>query len=357
MSWIHQIYYTRCLRAAQVAQQEGQQPSATQGEYSPRASSLQGEDLRRWGKQIEPELYYQPPEDMPEGVRAGLDPATAPQRLVFLPSPDGFDVLALVCYQGGQQGNRAESNFAHVLLNYPHSYRLWWSNLACLELWGAPGWVTRDSSDIPAVLQCLSRLSQMHEGQEPLIGPELVLKFLTAPVGTDWGRGAAVVTPRWQQTPPARRRKAFVTALSGFLAAGARLILVAEPSVAALWFYGILRLVPNIPIFATLGFSTFEPKLDRLRTALAATCFSDPANSDLPLAVYNAPVFTMNTFRNRCSPRFELRRFYAPFIVNRLIRHGWEAVERFLMRLQVGGADTLEDLETMSLRLGRVRML
>jgi len=60
----------------------------------------------------------------------------------------------------------------------------------------------------------------------------------------------------------------------------------------------------------------------------------------------------MNTFRRRCSRAFVGEGFYAPFVVDRLLRYGWDAVERFLVRLQVGGAETVEDLEAMSTRLG-----
>ncbi len=150
---------------------------------------------------------------------------------------------------------------------------------------------------------------------------------------------------------PEQRRRLFTTTLGGFLAAGGQLLLVAEPSIAALWFYGILRLLPNIPLFAGMGFSTYEPQVASLGVPLVATCFAQPATTDLAKRLYSSPRFAMNTYRKRCSRALGGDRPYAQFIVDRLVRYEWPAVERFLVRLQVGGAKTVEDLETMTLRL------
>lgn len=323
--------------------------------YGPRASSLRGEDLRRWYEQVGPELYYQLPQDLPAEARERFDPGRAPRRMVFLPSEVGCDVLALISYRRAPSEAEPVSNFAHVLINQPSGRQSWWSNLACLELWGAPRWVTEQSNEVPSVLEPLADLSEMLGGQRPLVSRESVLDFLTAPVGRDWGATAAIIPRRWQRMPPERRTELFTLALNGFLGAGGRLLLVAEPSLAALWFYGILRLVPNIPLFANMGFSTFEPRVYSKRIALAATCFADPAKTDVPRRLYSAGVFTMNTFRRRCSRAFAGGGFYAPFMVDRLLRYGWPAVDRFLVRLQVGGAETVEDLEAMSTRLGGVQ--
>ena len=150
---------------------------------------------------------------------------------------------------------------------------------------------------------------------------------------------------------PEQRRKLFTISLGGFLAAGGQLLLVAEPSIAALWFYGILRLLPNIPMFAGMGFSTYEPQVASLHVPLAATCFAQPATTDLAKKLYASPRFAMNTYRKRCSRALAGDRLYAQFIVDRLLRYEWPAVERFLVRLQVGGAKTVQDLETMTSRL------
>ena len=355
MNCIHQAYCTDCPAGSPPLGQDDGGHSDQKAGYGPRASSFPGEDLRRWYEQVGPELYYQLPQDVPAEARERFDPAKAPKRLVFVPSEAGSDVLALISYRRAATEGEQVSNFAHVLINRPSERRTWWSNLACLELWGAPRWVTEESNGMPSVLEPLIDLNEMLGGRQPLISRELVLEFLTAPVGHDWGAAAAVVPRRWQRMPPERRCELFTLALGGFLAAGGKLLLVAEPSLAALWFYGILRLVPNIPLFAGMGFSTFEPRVYSKRIALAATCFADPAKTDVPKKLYSAGLFTMNTFRRRCSRAFVGEGFYGPFVVDRLLRYGWQAVDRFLIRLQVGGAQTLEDLETMSTRLGGVQ--
>ncbi len=355
MGRIHQIYCTHCTFASSVFEQRRGDGADRVCGYSPRASSLDADDLLRWYQQIVPHLHYRLPEDVPPEARLRMDASTAPQRLVYVPAVDGSDMLALVCYRRTDREDLPESSFAHVLVHSPPNRHGWWSNLACLELWGASRWVTEDSAEIPFVLESFSSLQEMLGGRAPRIGRDLVLKFLTAPPGEDWGDAAAVVPPRWRQMPPEERRGLFTDTLSGFLGAGARILLVAEPSVAALWFYGMLRLLPNIPLFATLGFSTFEPQGENPKTPLAATCFDDPTTSDLPPAAYSGSAFAVNTFLDRRSENPASEAFYAPFMVDRLIRHGWEAVERFLVRLQVGGAQTLEDLEVMTSRLGGVR--
>jgi len=352
---VHQAYCTDCPAGSPPLGQDDGGHADQEAGYGPRASSLHGEDLRRWYEQVGPELYYQLPQDVSLDGRERFDPAKAPKRLVFMPSEVGADVLALISCRGTAALGERVSSFAHVLFNHPAERRTWWSNLACLELWGAPRWVTEVSSEIPPVLEPLSDLNEMLGGRQPLVSRDSVREFLTAPVGHDWGEAAAVVPRRWQRMPPERRCELFTLALNGFLAAGGRLLLVAEPSLAALWFYGILRLLPNIPLFAGMGFSTFEPRVYSKRLALAATCFADPAKADVPKNLYSAGMFTMNTFRRRCSRAFAGEGFYASFVVDRLLRYGWDAVGRFLVRLQVGGAQTVEDLETMSTRLGGVQ--
>ena len=352
MNCIHQIYGTHCAAGTLVPPQGGREGAGQGAGYAVRASSVQGDDLLRRYQQAEPELYYQLPQDVTASAREQLDPAKAPKRMVFIPSESGADLLALISYRRTGSEDGADSNFAHVLVNCPENRQAWWSNLRCLELWAAPRWVTEDSSGIPSVLEPLADLSEMHSGGQPLISRELVLRFLTAPAGEDWGAAASIVSRRWQRMPPERRCELFTIALGGFLAAGGKLLLVAEPSVAALWFYGILRLLPNIPVFAEMGFSTFEPRVYSKRIALAATCFHHPKTTDVPKNLYSSSLFTMNTYLKRCSRAFVGEGFYAPFVVDRLLRYGWQAVERFLVRLQVGGAQTLQDLEEMSVRLG-----
>ena len=354
MSRIHQLYCTHCPPTGPDPGQD-RQGFSNPGGYGIRASSLEGEDLRRRYEQVEPHLYYGLPRDVPEEARTQFDTARAPQRMVFVPSEEGHDALALISYRRVETDGDSTSNFAHVLLNHAAESHTWWSNLTCLQLWGAPRWVKEDSDGLPTVLESLSDLNEVLGDRPPLVSQDLVLKFLTAPVGDDWGEGAAIVPRRWRKMPAEQRCELFTITFSGFLAAGGKLLLVAEPSIAALWFYAMLRLLPNIPLFAEMGFSTFEPHVRSLRVPLAATCFARPATTDLARKLYCDPRFAMNTFRKRCSRAFVGEGFYGSFMVDRLVRYGWDAVKRFLVRLQVGGAKTVEDLEAMSARLGGVQ--
>ena len=54
-----------------------------------------------------------------------------------------------------------------------------------------------------------------------------------------------------------------------------------EPELAALLFYGALRLLPDVPWTQAVSFCTFEPNPDARCTTLAATYFHDPAG-ELP---------------------------------------------------------------------------
>jgi hypothetical protein len=370
VSRIHQIYLAYRPAGSSAPGHDGANNPNTGG-YALRASSVRAEDPRDWCQRAEPDLDYQLPRDVPVEVRARLAVSKSPQRMVFCPHDDGYDVLALVSHRRetpakgtggppdvaenqpttGSTESDADSSFAHVLINDPQGKPAWWSNLTCLELWGAPRWARDDSAELPTELESLSDLSEMLGGRPPLVSRDLVVKFLTAPAGADWGNVSAVVPRRWQKMRPEQRCKLFTVTLGGFLAAEGQLLLVAEPSVAALWFYGFLRMLPNIPMFAGMGFSTYEPQVASLRVPLVATCFAHPATTDLAKRLYSAPRFAMNTYRKRCSRAFAGDQLYAPFIVDRLLRYGWPAVERFLVRLQVGGAKTVQDLEAMTSRL------
>jgi hypothetical protein len=80
-------------------------------------------------------------------------------------------------------------------------------------------------------------------------------------------------------------------------------VVVVEPSVAALLFYGVCRLLPeSLTVYsdqaAGISFSTYEPFPERPMTNLVATTFFDIDNptNDLPPEVYQRG-FACNTFR------------------------------------------------------------
>ena len=349
VSRIHQVYWTNRPSGSPVPRQDGEEHPLAGG-YAVRASSLQGEDLRGWCQHAEPEIYYQLPRDVPAEARARLDASKTPQRMVFSPYEDGHDVLALVSHRRAEAEGSPDSSFAHVLINDPQDRPTWWSNLACLELWGAPRWVREDSAEIPAELESLSDLSEMLGGRPPLVNRDLVVKFLTAPAGEDWHERRRSFRAAGRRCGPSSGANCSPSRSAGFWPPGAN---------SSWWSSRALRHYGSTASFACCPTSPCLPGWGSRPTSrrsapcapLAATCFAHPATTDLARRLYAAPRFAMNTYRKRCSRAFVGDRLYAQFIVDRLLRYGWPAVERFLVRLQVGGAKTLEDLETMTTRL------
>ena len=78
----------------------------------------------------------------------------------------------------------------------------------------------------------------------------------------------------------------------------ARVVIAVEPSVAALLFYGALRLLPDFTVRhgAGLSFSTYEPAPERAPMNLVATTFQrgEASHADLPS---DMRCFSCNTFR------------------------------------------------------------
>jgi len=123
--------------------------------------------------------------------------------------------------------------------------------------------------------------------------------------------------------PVADRQRYFRLALTGYLEAAAQpresLLVVAEPSIAILFFYGIARLLPP-ELRTELSFSTFEAAADRLVTALAALTFDDEqAGGDVPEERYKRG-FTINTWLpDRASPLRYTQGRYADVLLSSLI--------------------------------------
>ena len=320
--------------------------------YSARAGSLEAQELRKCYRQIERYAYYYLPRDTPGEEKLRLIAASAPRRLIFFPSTGGLQVAGQVCYRPTDTEGRPGSYFAHVLFQDEQDGQGRWSPADCLKLWNARGWVDEDSTTIPFVLRSLYSLSEMHQNARPAIDDGVLRSFLTTPAGGNFDDPAGVIPSRYRATPPKQRINLLANVFRGLLEIDfhqrASLLIVVEPSLAALLFYGIVRLLPPGPLQGGISFSTYEPNTERLGTTLAATIFHDPLRTDLRPDAYRSRGFAVNTFLDRRTDFRQPQAAYAVTMLQRLLAEGWDAVDRTLVNLEAVGAKTAEDFDALA---------
>ena len=348
MNPIHQIYCTHCTYGTSALEQrEGELADRVLG-YSARASSLERTDLRNCYRQVERFLYYYLPSDTPAEEKLRLDASTAPRRMFFSPALGEFQVLGQISYRQQDTAGRPGSYFAHVLLGSRENR---WSPLDCLQLWGAH-WADEDSEKLSAKLPELEQLGGLLDGAPPAIDDRLLLNFLKTPLGEPFDDPRKVIPERWQYVAPADRAELLAETLQGFLTLGSQrrenLLLVIEPSVAALIFYGVARLLPPGPVRDSLSFSTFEPNADRLPVSLAATTFHSPETTDLRPDAYRRRGYVHNTFANRYSEHGRPEGNYGRLLVETLLASGGEGADQLLGGFHSSGAKAPEDLELLA---------
>ncbi|HID76798.1 MAG TPA: hypothetical protein EYP56_12480, partial [Planctomycetaceae bacterium] len=351
MNTIHQIYCTHCTHGSSALdRREGEIARRMLG-YSARAGSLAGSALRSVYRQLERHVYYYLPRDTPAGQKLRLTAATAPRRLIFLPSVAGLQMIGQVCYRQRDTEGRPGSYFAHVVFRQEAGTQPRWTPLDGLKLWQASGWVMEDRPDLPFLLPPLGSLEELLQGAPPSVDDQLLLRFLTAPAGTRLDQTGRVVPPRYQQADAASRRALFAEAFHGWFEVGGdprrTLLVVAEPGLAALLFYGIFRLLPPGPLRDAISFSTFEPNTERPGAQVAGTVFYNPTQTDLRPEAYRPPGFAINSFSRRVSERRGSHGRYVQQMIDTLVEKGWEAVDGRLGNLQTVGAVRVPDLEAM----------
>jgi hypothetical protein len=352
MSAIQQIYCTHCTHGSSALERrEGELAHRMLG-YSARAGSLVAQELRKCYRQIERYAYYYLPRDTPGEEKLRLIAASAPRRLIFFPSTSGLQVTGQVCYRQTDTEGRPGSYFAHVLFQDDQDGQGRWSPADCLKLWNARGWVDEDSTTIPFVLRSLYSLSEMHQGDRPAIDEGVLQSFLTTPAGGTFDDPAGVIPPRYRVAPPKQRINLLADVFRGLLEVDFHqresLLIVVEPSLAALLFYGIVRLLPAGPLQGGISFSTYEPNTERLGTTLAATIFHDPLRTDLRPDAYRSHGFAINTFLERRTDFRQPQAAYAVTMLQRLLSEGWDAVDRMLINLEAVGAKTAEDFDALA---------
>ena len=356
MSAMQQIYATHCtFGTSAIERREGEMAERVLG-YSARSSSFSPADLRKHFRTFERYLSYTLWSDSPAELRTTLVAATAPKRLVFMPSVSGFQMLGQVAYRTWDTtGKRAGSYFAHLVVAERAKDEAPWSILDCLRLWGAPGWQVEDSPTFSFDLPPLGDLRGLwtppperafEDPFQPVISDDCLLRFLTQD-DLSSGSEATFLPARWLAMPAKRRLELFRQALRGYLHIAGQgrdnAVLVAEPEVAALFFYGIARLLPEGELRHAISFSTFEGNLDRPATQLIATHFHEPFKTDLRPDRYQRG-FALNTFLDGKATELRTPHPYADMILGRLTADGWRSVDEVFAAFEAGLGKTVADL-------------
>jgi hypothetical protein len=366
VSAIHQIYCTHCTYGSSALERrEGELARRTLG-YSARAGSLDAAELRKAYRLFERYLYYYLPRDTPAEEKLLLTASTAPRRLVYLPEVGGLQIVGQVCYRPTDSEGRPGSYFAHVLLRDAADGGPHWPALTCLRLWQAAGWTEEDSPAIAFLLPALKSVDDMLQGKRAAVGDRVLRSFLTTPPGGAFDDPGNVIPARLRKVDAQQRQNLFSDTLDTFLDACLTrhepLLLVAEPELAALVFYGVLRLLPEGRLRDGVSFSTFEPNPDAICTTLAATLFHDPAANLSPPDTLRVRGPVINTFtagaagrvsgsaaatRSDKPPVPPASRPYARAIVARLVQKDWPGVEILLGDIRACGSIDAEGLQQL----------
>jgi hypothetical protein len=344
---IEQVYCTHCTYGTSALEQrEGELADRVLG-YSARAGSAERNELRNDYRAIERFLYYYLPSDTPPEEKQRLDAAAAPRRLFFCPSMGRLQMVGQVAYRQYDTAGRLGSYFAHVL--FADRAGGGWSVVDCLRLWDAP-WITEDSPNHPFKLSSLARLDEVWAGVPPAIGDDALWQFLQPSLPAGGDNAGLLAGSRWQDAPAQQRIDLLANTLQGLLALGAQrrenVLLVVEPSIAALVFYGVARLLPK-SLAEGLSFSTYEPNAERLPVTLAATTFFDPQTTDIRTDLYRRRGLVINTYQDRISEGGVPPGKYARFMIEQLLEEGWPTVDRLRGAFEAAGAKRPEDLEVL----------
>lgn len=354
---IHQLYCTHCTYGT-AALHRNTGPIAQQVfEYSTRAGSVPRERSHDYFRRIEPIMFFHMPGDVPssELLRHTAD-SIRWKRLLYFPAIDGLRLAAHICHRQTDTRGRPGSYFAHVLFNETASPA--WSGRDVAQLWGCPEWVRADGPHLDVDPPMISSLRELHSDSQPPVSDVTLLSFLTTPRGGAFedapdGHASSVIPTRWREKPPEERQKWFRGLLRATLELKLerqeRVLLAVEPSVAALLFYGVLRLLPRGGWSGQLSFSTFESHIDRPLATLSAFDFMDPNRNDIPSPLYRTPGFVANTYLPR--KEFVARNRdakFADFMIDELIRRGCERVDEILGDLEASETESPIQLETIA---------
>ena len=338
MSKTDRLYCTHCTFGTSALESHSADNAEKVLGYSVRASSVDDADrgrLRQLFRTVERLLSYELPRDTPAGKKESLDAATAPRRLTFMPNVGGCQIVGQISYRSRDTAGRPGSYFADILVGEvgrPTAGRAGqrsqstegrWSPTECLRLWSADHdgksqgdwWCdseerlaeqAAEGRGVPVAPS--GRLGDVRDGGAECISDAAFWSLLNTPSGGDFGDHGRIIPPRWQNMPVDDRQRLVANLLQATIdllknRRRGNVVLAVEPSVAAVLFYGVCRLLPESLIIysdqaAGISFSTYEPFPERPMTNLVATTFFDIENpsNDLPAEVYQRG-FACNTFR------------------------------------------------------------
>ncbi|MCR5163551.1 MAG: hypothetical protein K6C40_05985, partial [Thermoguttaceae bacterium] len=392
---IHQFYFTHCTYASSALERKSGEVGPHPLGYSVRSSSVQGPALREIFRRLEHYVYYYLPTDTSaQEKEAGTD-ANSPKRLVFLPETDFGPVLMQLAYRPKDTAGRIGSYFCHVLTGDEKKLEKFANSVAkaglgsvpptpptppastvsglqpistpgqaqpagastltahsALQLWDAAGWVNKEEEWFPHDLEPFDSLQEVLKNSAPAIDDRVLTSFLTTESGGTFYDPKQIIPERWRKMLLTERQQIFKTILYGALLThdlpGENLLLVVEPSMAALLFYGIVQFFPQV-LFRTQSFSTYEPIPDRLVTKLAATTFQSPEQNDLNDAVYHSRSFVLNTWNGRTSnfDAADLTTSYVSHIWKQFLAGGLTQVKTFCSTFNSVGITTMNDLKAL----------
>ena len=340
---LHQIYCTHCTYQTAFLEQRGGDMADRPLGYAARASSMPAEHLRRQYRNIERLLSYKLPSDATPESRTEHDAHTAPQRFFYHPSLSGNQIVGTICYRTWDAANKsAGAYFAHLVLQKNTDP---WDPLEVLKRWNSPTWVREDDRDHPHDLAELKNLQEIEKSMHPLLNDEGFHDFLTQADLSSPDRSS--IPERWRKMPLEKRQQYFTLALRGYLQSlGGRrpgILLVAEPEIAVVFFYGILRLLPR-GMLKELSFSTYETALADRFIHLAATTLIDPAN-DIPPDIYKRGC-VINTFSGESSFVKKAGDDYTALILEKLVvsLQAADPIIKEMATLNVSTPETLNQL-------------
>jgi hypothetical protein len=365
---IEQLYCTHCTYGTSALHRHAGNVKDQPFEYSARAGSIKQADSHQKFQQFEKQIFrgLPLPSDAPADVRRQLAGSTSPWRRLVVAESQATSVVAHVTYRTTDTSTppRIGSYFAHLLFQESgEAARRRWSLAEALQMWGAEFWVVDDRNDLPFDLQEVSDLSQL-PGFGNVINDATLISFLTTPSDGNFHDGpassrrhelspACAIPLRWRRDYSAKDRLAFFThvfqsVLKLNLERRERLTLAIEPSVAALLFYGVIRLLPLSGLVDQLSVSTFEPHQEASSFVLTATDFYDPTTCELPLSASRGGI-AINSYSNKpLSP--ETVSPYVAKMVELFLdpRRGPSAVNQNRLdfdQITVSGLVTIRDIE------------
>lgn len=346
---IQQLLLTHCTYGTSALERKKGEMARHPLGYSVRSASLEGERLRELFRRLEHYVYYYLPVDIAAEEREFQTAQTAPCRWVYLPTTECGPVLLNVAYRPRDTADRVGSYFAHGLVGEKKGGGEDLEKI--LALWKAPSWIWEDGDFLDYDMPTLAKLDEMLEGKEPALQERVFLSFLQTEKDGDFWDPQGVIPPRWRKMSVECRREIFRKVLHGFLKIrddrDGNLLLLAEPSAAALLFYGISLFVPQ-GVTRGISVSTYEPQPQRWMAKLSATFLEHPGKMELEEELYHSQAWVLNTWNGRCSEETETQDVYVRQIWDEFYTHGLPGVRRFCKNLESAGVRMAVDLVAMT---------